>query len=106
MSGIDDGSDIPPLLLALPTVAASWFGFASDTAAVLRASLVGRCSMLLGGSTSRLAAALFLVTGRPQDGPQPATTPSLRVCHLPAFGLALRLVAAVIILYALSQLLI
>jgi hypothetical protein len=106
MSGIDDGSDIPPLLLAMPTVAASWFGFASDTEAVLRSSLVGRCSLLLGGITSLLAAALFLVTGRPQDGPQPATTPSLLGMHIPSWWLALFLVAAVNMLYALTQLMI
>jgi hypothetical protein len=106
MAGISHGSDIPPLLLALPTVAASWFGFAADTEEVLRSSLAARCSLLLGGVLSLVAAAIFLVTSRPEGGPLPATPPSLLGMHLPSWWAALFLVAAANMLYVLIQLLV
>ncbi|WP_248964731.1 hypothetical protein [Sphaerisporangium perillae] len=60
--GLPRTSDVPALLLALPAVAASWFGFSSDNEAVLRSSLAARCSLLLGGLTSLAACALFILT--------------------------------------------
>jgi hypothetical protein len=106
MTGIDHGGDIPPLLLALPTVAASWFGFVSDTEEVLRSSLAGRCSLILGGVISLVAAALFLVTNRPEHGPHSATPPSLLGMHLPSWWAVLFLVAAANMLYVVIQLLV
>jgi hypothetical protein len=106
MTGIDHGSDVPPVLLALPTVAASWFGFTSDTEEVLRSSLAGRCSLILGGVISLVAAALFLVTRRPDGSPQSATPPSLLGMHLPSWWAVLFLVATANMLYVLIQLLV
>ena len=40
-----DIADIPALLLAIPGVAATWFGFTSDTDTVLRSSLTARISL-------------------------------------------------------------
>ncbi|GHH66936.1 hypothetical protein GCM10017673_13280 [Streptosporangium violaceochromogenes] len=67
-------SDIPAVLLVIPAVAASWFGFVSDTEAVLRSSLAARCSLILGGFTSIAASVLFIVSGVVQQdaGDRPA----------------------------------
>lgn len=71
-SGVDSGSDVPALILALPAVAASWFGFTSDSEAILRSSLAARCSLILGGCTSLTAAAFFILSGH-ADGSNGST---------------------------------
>lgn len=70
MTKLSRDSDIPAVLLVLPAVAASWFGFASDTEAVLRSSLAARCSLILGGFTSIAASVLFIVSGAVQQDKQ------------------------------------
>ncbi|WP_089213224.1 hypothetical protein [Streptosporangium subroseum] len=61
--GIERDSDIPAVLLVLPAIAASWFGFSSDTEAILRSSLAARCSLILGGFVSIAASIVFVVSG-------------------------------------------
>ncbi len=68
-TGLERDSDIPAILLVLPAVAASWFGFSSDSEAILRSSLAARCSLILGGLVSMAASALFIVSGAaPEKG--------------------------------------
>jgi hypothetical protein len=101
---ISHGSDIPPLLLALPAAAASWFGYASDSEAMLRSSLAARCSLVLGGVVSLVGSVVFLITNRAQSGPQPATVPSLLGLQLTSCWNALFLVAVANLLYIVTQL--
>ncbi|WP_346050336.1 hypothetical protein [Actinomadura chokoriensis] len=99
--GITPGSDIPPLLLALPAAAASWFGFHSDGEAVLRSSLAARVSLFISGINSLLAATVFLVTKRPDKAVQSFMPPHLFGMHLPSWWSVL-LVAAFVNLLAIS----
>ncbi|MGW4637978.1 hypothetical protein ACWEN6_05595 [Sphaerisporangium sp. NPDC004334] len=73
--GLPRTSDVPALLLALPAVAASWFGFSSDNEAGLRSSLAARCSLILGGLTSLVACALFIVTRTIEDAQKADSLP-------------------------------
>ncbi|WP_271221512.1 hypothetical protein [Streptosporangium carneum] len=75
--GLERDSDIPAILLVLPAVAASWFGFSSDTEAILRSSLAARCSLILGGFVSMAASVLFIVSGSlaEKTGAEPASLP-------------------------------
>lgn len=102
--GISHNSDIPPLLLALPAAAASWFGFHSDGEAVLRSSLAARCSLLIGGLTSLLAAVVFLVTKRPDDTAHRVMPPSVFAMHLPSWWSVLFSIASVNMLCVFAQL--
>ncbi len=56
-----DIADIPALLLAVPGVAATWFGFNSDTDTVLRSSLTARISLLATGLLSVAAVSCYLL---------------------------------------------
>jgi hypothetical protein len=56
-----DIADIPALLLAIPGVAATWFGFSSDTDSVLRSSLTARISLLCTGLLSLTAISCYLL---------------------------------------------
>jgi hypothetical protein len=60
--GSPHGSDVPALVLALPAIAVSWFGFISDTESVLRSSLAARVSLICSGLVS-LASAIAFLTG-------------------------------------------
>jgi hypothetical protein len=57
----DMGSDIPALMLAVPGIAAGWFGFAADTGALFRSSLAARVSLIVSGLLSLAAAILYLL---------------------------------------------
>ena len=102
----DYGSDIPPLLLALPAVAASWFGFNTDSEAILRSSLAARSSLLLGGITSVLAACLFLITKRGGQGPAKLMPPTAFSMHVPGWWFLLFSIATVNTLCVFAQLLV
>jgi hypothetical protein len=105
-AGIGYASDIPPLLLALPAAAASWFGFSSDDDAVLRSSLAARCSLLIGGITSLLGAVVFLVTKRPASAGGGPIPPSVFAMHLPSWWGLLFCIASANALCVFAQLLI
>ncbi|HEX9362328.1 MAG TPA: hypothetical protein VGA47_00910 [Candidatus Dormibacteraeota bacterium] len=53
-------SDVPALILAFPAIAASWFGFSSDSESLLRSSLASRLALLTSGLLSFLSAVLYL----------------------------------------------
>jgi len=59
-AGDTPASDIPALVLAFPVIAASWFGFVSDSESILRTSLAARLSLINSGLLSFGAAALYL----------------------------------------------
>lgn len=103
-TGITSDSDVPPLLLALPTLAASWFGFGSDGEAMLRSSLAGRCSLLITGFNSLSAAIVFLVTNRPGERPPPAMPLTVFGMHFPSWWAVLFLIAGANVLYVFTQL--
>jgi hypothetical protein len=105
VAGINHGSDIPPLLLALPTAAASWFGFNSDGEAVLRSSLAARCSLFVSGIASLVAACVFLATKRPTS-PHTAAAPSMFGMHLPSWWSVLLVIAFVNLMAISTQLMI
>jgi len=52
---------IPALVLTVPAIAASWFGFVSDSESVLRTSLASRICLINAGVLSFLAAAAYLL---------------------------------------------
>lgn len=54
-------SDIPVVLLTVPGVAATWFGFSSDGDTVLRSSLTARLSLVVTGLLSLAAIACYLI---------------------------------------------
>lgn len=93
-------SNLPALLLALPAAAASWFGFTSDSEAVLRSSLAGRCSLMVGGLVSLAAAGIYVL------GVGTAHRPSMRTLGmpLPSWWSVLFLLAAANTLYVFMQL--
>ncbi len=53
-------SDVPALFLAFPGIAASWFGFASDSESVLRTSLAARISLINSAALSFIAVGFYL----------------------------------------------
>jgi len=67
---------LPSLLLALPAVAASFFGFVTESAAVLRSALTARISFILTGTLSIVSAAIFLV--QPQSHHIPLAVAGVR----------------------------
>jgi hypothetical protein len=54
-------SDVPALFLAVPGVAATWFGFSSDADTVLRSSLTARISLLTTGLLSVAGVSCYLL---------------------------------------------
>jgi hypothetical protein len=54
-------SETPALILMLPVVAASWFGFLSDSESVFRSSFLARISLISSGVLSFVAATLYLL---------------------------------------------
>jgi hypothetical protein len=52
-------SDVPALLLALPAVVASWFGFATDGGSLVGSSLLARASQLTTATVSFIAIAVY-----------------------------------------------
>jgi hypothetical protein len=52
--------DIAALILGLPAIAVSWFGFASDGESVLKCSVVARASLIASGLVSFGAVGLYL----------------------------------------------
>ncbi|QXJ22416.1 hypothetical protein AGRA3207_003411 [Actinomadura graeca] len=102
-TGIANDSDIPPLLLALPAVAASWFGFNADGEAVLRSSLAARCSLFVSAIASLIAGSLFLVTERPEK-PVQSVEPDVFGMHLPSWWGLLFVIALVNVLSIAAQL--
>lgn len=61
---------LPALMLALPAVAAGWFGMASDKDALVGGSLLARLSLIVSGAVSVVAVILYL--GAPPPVPAPA----------------------------------
>lgn len=105
-AGVTHGSDIPPLLLALPAAAASWFGFNSDGEAVLRSSLAARLSLFASGIGSLLAACVFLMTKRPEKTVNPFMPPHVFGMHLPSWWSVLFIVAFVNLMAISAQLMV
>lgn len=73
-NGTGAGSDIAALLLALPAVAASWFGLRSDSAGnIMGPSLLARLSLIWSGLNSLTAVCAYLLQGsfKPGDHPSP-----------------------------------
>ncbi|MFC4018842.1 hypothetical protein ACFOW4_12945 [Micromonospora sp. GCM10011542] len=60
---------LPALMLALPAVAASWFGVSSDKDALVGGSLLARLSLVVSGVVSVIAVVLYL-------GSPPPTVPT------------------------------
>lgn len=58
-------SGFPGLVLALPTVAASWFGFAADGGKLVGSSLLARLSLMISGVLSLVALAFYLLNSPP-----------------------------------------
>ncbi|SCG39529.1 hypothetical protein [Micromonospora inositola] len=58
---------LPALMLALPAVAAGWFGMASDKDALVGGSLLARLSLIVSGAVSVAAVVLYL--GSPAPAP-------------------------------------
>lgn len=54
-------SDLAALILALPAIAASYFGFATDGDSLLRSSLAARLSFIASGVLSIVAAGVYLL---------------------------------------------
>ena len=54
-------TDVPALFLALPGVAAAWFGFNSDVDTILRSSLTARLSLLLTEALSIAGVVCYLL---------------------------------------------
>ncbi|WP_130332393.1 hypothetical protein [Micromonospora kangleipakensis] len=59
---------LPALMLALPAVAASWFGMSSDKEALVGGSLLARISLIVSGGASIAGVILYLTS------PPPAAT--------------------------------
>ena len=60
---------LPALMLALPAVAASWFGISSDKEALVGGSLLARLSLIVSGVVSVLGVILYLTApASPQAG--------------------------------------
>ncbi|MFE9691536.1 hypothetical protein [Micromonospora sp. NPDC005806] len=53
---------LPALMLALPAVAASWFGLSSEREALVGGSLLARISLIVSGCVSVLGVLLYLAT--------------------------------------------
>jgi hypothetical protein len=60
-NGGSTAGGIPALFLAFPIAAASWFGYASDSESVLRASLAARISLISSGVLCFVAAGVYLL---------------------------------------------
>jgi hypothetical protein len=73
----DMGSDIPALMLAVPGIAAGWFGFAADTGALFRSSLAARVSLIVSGLLSLVAAILYLLENGSVVMPSPVDSVEL-----------------------------
>lgn len=54
-------SDLPALLLALPAIAASWFGFSADGDSLVGSSLLARISLAVSGLLSIAAIITYLI---------------------------------------------
>lgn len=54
-------SDLPAILLALPAIAASWFGLASGGEALVGSSLHARLSLIITGSLSVTAMVIYIL---------------------------------------------
>lgn len=61
---------LPALMLALPAVAASWFGLSSDKDALVGGSLLARLSLVVSGVVSVIAVVLYL-SSPPPSAPAP-----------------------------------
>ncbi|SCL20522.1 hypothetical protein GA0070624_2018 [Micromonospora rhizosphaerae] len=73
---------LPALMLALPAVAAGWFGMASDKDALVGGSLLARLSLIISGVVSVIAVIYYL--GSPPPAPLP---PGSVVDHLTFVGI-------------------
>jgi hypothetical protein len=69
---ISPGSDLPALTLALPAVAASYFGITADSQDVVGGSLLARLSLICSGLLSIGSVIVYLMTAHTGlDRPQP-----------------------------------
>ncbi|MFF0177345.1 hypothetical protein [Micromonospora profundi] len=65
---------LPALMLALPAVAAGWFGMASDNNALVGGSMLARLSLIVSGAVSVVAVILYLGSPPPAlPAPQGST---------------------------------
>lgn len=67
--------DLPAILLSVPVVAASWFGFAADGASLVGSSLVARLS-LIGSAVLAVAGVITYILTPSEDQPHAAVTSS------------------------------
>ncbi|HEV7934380.1 MAG TPA: hypothetical protein VGP70_18980 [Actinomadura sp.] len=64
----------PALALALPAIAASWFGFAADNAKLMGSSLLARLSLICSGVLALSALAFYLLRSPAATATPPGTT--------------------------------
>jgi len=82
---IVSNSDLPAILLALPAVAASWFGLASGSAALVGSSLNARLSFIFSGILSVASVVVYLLQSPDMED---ARQLPMRVGHMTVAGVS------------------